>query len=91
MDKATCEEIYDGDGFECVDQEADNSWRHGCYMSEVYKRESDNTYWLACYRLSTDGEVNELGDGDAAITRVYPREVTTVVYTADDMERGDVD
>jgi hypothetical protein len=55
-----------------VEKEADPSWRHGCYMSSTWKRKSDNTFWFASYCVSTDGETNELRDGECDIIRVYP-------------------
>jgi hypothetical protein len=67
-------------GLKSVSQEADNSWRHGCYISPVFHRESDNTYWMAKYRLSHDGETNGLGDGDYSLNQVEPFEKTVTDY-----------
>lgn len=78
--KPTCEELCEEDGFEQVHREADDSWRHGSYVTAVYKRASDGTYWEASYRLSTDGETNELREGLATITQVEPQEVKTIAY-----------
>ena len=80
METPTCEELFDEDGFKSVHREADDSWRHGSYISEVFLRESDNTYWRASYALSTDGETNELREGTASITQVAPKEVSTITY-----------
>lgn len=66
--------------FESVAREADNTWRHGCYMWQVFRRKSDDTYWAAAYCLSTDGETNGLRDGDVEITRVYPHIKTVTDY-----------
>lgn len=63
---------YDEDTLKSVSRELDDSWRHGNRVDEVWKRERDGTYWFAHYRLSTDGETNELRDGECDITRVYP-------------------
>lgn len=52
----------------------------GVYSKEVYHREADDTYWQVSYRMSTDGETNELRDGLAPIVSVYPHEIKTTVY-----------
>ena len=79
MNKPTCEELSD---MKSVHRVADDSWRHGSYIKEVFYREEDNTYWRACYRLSTDGETNELYDGTASIIQVEPIERVVVDYQA---------
>lgn len=56
------------------------SWRHGSRMTVVYRRESDGTFWRAKYRLSTDGECNELREGIAKIDQVEPYEVAVTKY-----------
>lgn len=66
----TCEDLYNEDGYKSVYREADDSWRHGSYVTEVFERESDNTFWLVKYRLSTDGETHELRDDGGVF---YPR------------------
>jgi len=74
----TCEEIRD-DQLKSVDREVDNSWRHGCYINEVYYREADDTYWNVSYRLSTDGETYELREGSADISQVFPVTETVTI------------
>jgi hypothetical protein len=78
----TCEELFDIDPtlFTMVERQVDPSWRHGVYMSDVYRRLSDDTYWCAEYRKSTDGETHELRDGIAAIEQVFPRQITKTEY-----------
>lgn len=81
----TCEELSDVHGdaddfFKIVDSESDPSWRHGSYESTVFLRLADDTYWQACYNVSTDGETHGLRDGDADISRVYPHRVMATVY-----------
>ena len=76
----TCEQIYYEDGLKSVSRKADDSWRHGSYVTEVFKREADQTYWQAVYALSTDGETNELRSGDALVDQVKPVEKTVVDY-----------
>lgn len=82
MQAPTCEDLYNSrrDEYEVVFRETDASWRHGSYVSAVYKRLSDETYWMAQYRLSTDGETNELREGDADIYQVEPYEKVTIDY-----------
>lgn len=81
--KPTCEELFDEE-LELVQRSVDDSWRHGVYVTEVYKRESDLTYWKATYSQSTSGETNGLREGCAVITRVFPREVIAVEYTEEE-------
>lgn len=81
-DNPTCEQLSNGDGVSRVHREADPSWRHGSYMTDVFHRVADDTYWLASYRLSTDGETNELRDGGAEITQVKPVQKTVTAYEA---------
>jgi hypothetical protein len=80
MKKPTCEEIFYEVGLKSVCREVDDSWRHGVYVTEVYKRESDGTYWEASYQLSGDGETNELREGCADIVQVIPQEKTVITY-----------
>jgi len=67
-----CKDMLDRKGFWRLKHHADNSWRHGCYVADVFVRESDSTYWQADYRLSSDGETNELREGTADIMQVKP-------------------
>ena len=39
MKAPTCEELYEEDGFVSVHRESDDSWRHGCYIYEVFCRD----------------------------------------------------
>lgn len=76
----TCEDLWEEDGYERVHREVDDSWRHGCYVAQVFHREADDTHWCASYRVSTDGETNDLRDGLADIIQVRPEEKTIIVY-----------
>lgn len=78
----TCKELWEEKLGEVVFRSDDASWRHGSYRTEVYHRESDNTFWETCYAVSTDGETNGLRTDDAGITRVYPHEIKAIVYKA---------
>jgi hypothetical protein len=80
MKKPTCEELLEIEDTVC--RATDDSWRHGCRVSEVYHRASDGTYWEANYNLSTDGETHGLADGDAEITEVEPVQETVTSYVA---------
>ena len=73
----TCAELQE---MTCVFRDADDSWRHGSYVTQVFRRDEDQTYWQAKYRLSTDGETNELREGIATIVEVEPYEVKTTAY-----------
>jgi hypothetical protein len=79
MDKPTHEELFDGLGFEEVESKVIDTWRHGNRYRVVWKRESDSTYWGTSFRVSTDGETNDLRDGLAQIYQVVPVEKTIVV------------
>ena len=80
MNEPTCKDLFLEDGYESIHRDADDSWRHGAYIGEVFKRDSDGTYWLAAYCLSTDGETNGLREDDADITQVEPKEIVTIKY-----------
>lgn len=80
MQTPTQEELWNEE-LELVEHDASDSWRHGCNITEVYKRESDSTYWQVEYQKSTDGETNGLREGNYTINRVYPKQVTTTVYS----------
>lgn len=81
----TCEDIFNEELGDPVNTE-NGSWRHGMLRTEVYHRDDDNTYWQAVYRVSSDGETNELREGYAQITRVYPHSVITTVYKSKPQE-----
>lgn len=69
---------------ESVLQEIDNSYRHGCYVYEVFHRDVDDTYWSVSYKESGDGEENSLRDGEVKFSRVFKqtRVVTEIFYTS---------
>jgi hypothetical protein len=75
----TCKQLFNEE-LPLADRKTDDSWRHGVRVTEVYRRDEDGTFWQAKYRLSTDGETNELRDGDAQIVQVFPREINVTVY-----------
>lgn len=70
------EEVLD----EPISRTDDVGWRHGTYVTTVYHRAEDDTYWQASYRQSTDGETNELAEGYAQIVRVWPKTKAVTVY-----------
>ncbi len=78
----TNEQMLEEDGVRCVSRETDDSWRHGCRVTQVFHREADDTYWQAKYRLSTDGETHGLRDDDEPtyVMQVKPVNVATVHY-----------
>ena len=79
MNKPTCEELYDEE-LESVHRTSDDSWRHGSHITEVFHREEDDTYWEACYSMSTCGESYGLRDGEARIQQVKPESKVVTVY-----------
>lgn len=78
----TCEELFEEVGFTEVQRETESGWRHGTDETRVFRRKSDGTFWQVCYRVSTDGETNELREGTAEIGQVKPRQVTVTEYHA---------
>jgi len=77
--KPTCKELFEEE-FKKVYHESFSCRWYGKCESVVYYREEDDTYWRARYRLSKDGEINELREGCASITQVMPKEVVTTIY-----------
>jgi len=80
----TAEELLDEDGFEEVEREFDDDWRHGGTRNVVYRRESDDSFWSVAYRISTDGEFNGLREDEYSVFRVVPKQVTTTTYVKAD-------
>lgn len=79
MDIKTFRDLWYDDRLDEVLSEADPSWRHGCYMHEVYRNPENNTYWSVNYQRSGDGEYNGLREGDFDLQQVEPyEEVVTV-------------
>ena len=75
----TCTQLCNEE-LELVDRESNDSWRHGVYVTAIYRRDEDGTFWRTVYRLSSDGETNELREGLAKIKQVFPKEVTVTIY-----------
>ncbi len=76
----TCDQLLEEEGVTLVERVDDATWRHGCYRTDIYHRPDDDTYWRASYRVSTDGETNELREGSADIVRVWPVVKPTTIY-----------
>jgi hypothetical protein len=76
----TCEQLWN----EELDEVSENlaTWRHGHRVTQVFHRESDDTYWQAEYRRSSDGGTNELREGYAEITQVTPEQTMVTHYVA---------
>lgn len=81
MNKPTCEQLFNEE-LESV-QTINNTWRHGYHRIETFHRKEDDTYWQAGYRVSADGETNELREGFATILKVKPVKVETISYVED--------
>ena len=80
MNKPTCKQIFNEDGFKSVKLTENSGWRHGVKREEIFYRESDDTYWSVVYRVSTDGETHELREGIATIFQVKPVKVEKIDY-----------
>lgn len=81
LPKPTHEQLWNEE-LEEIQSEPTDTWRHGSVMETIYHREEDNTHWRAVYRVSADGETNELREGYADITQVEPRQVTVTQYVS---------
>jgi hypothetical protein len=85
MKEPTLKEIWEEELGDPVWTFSDPGYRHGEYRTEVFKRESDDTFWEICYCISGDGEQHELrehaqGWCGVGPTQVRPREIITVEY-----------
>lgn len=80
MESPTQEHLLEEDGLKIVSRISDASWRHGTYETQVFHREKDDTFWQVVFRLSTDGETNELREGGYTIRQVTPQEKVVIVY-----------
>lgn len=78
----TARNLLDRKGYKVVSSEDDADWRHGHTTTTVWQRADDGTFWESTYRVSTDGEVHELRDGDAEVRQVWPVVKTVTQYVA---------
>ncbi len=77
----TASQITEEDeGLEVLKQEPIDTWRWGTVQEIIVKRLSDQTFWAATYRVSSDGETNELREGNARIVQVWPKERIAIVW-----------
>lgn len=79
MNKQKFRDLWYDDQIDLVESEADTSWRHGCYMSEVYKELDSETYWRVDYQLSGDGEWHSISELAFDIVQVEPYTETVVL------------
>ena len=79
-DTPTCEDLIEENGYQEVNRHVDDRWRHGSYITQVFKRLDDGTYWRAKYELSSDGETHGLRDNDADIIQVWRRNIIAFEY-----------
>jgi hypothetical protein len=77
--KPTCEQLWNEE-LEIVKETILSEWRHGNVLSVIYKRNADDTYWRATYRVSVDRDYNELREGSATIKQVVPVKVEIITY-----------
>lgn len=80
MQMPTQEELLNDKLIE-VKIKADNSWRHGSYMTVIYRRDSDQTFWMVKYAVSTDCETHGLRDGKYSCVQVYPYQIEVTRYS----------
>lgn len=76
----TCDDLFEGELGAAVYENVNASWRHGVIRTEVFRRESDDTFWRAVYRGYKDGETNGLREGTAWISQVWPHQVMATAY-----------
>ncbi len=82
MNEPTKEQLLEFDEkiLPIVSETHDASYRHGAYITQVFHRISDNTFWKVLYSLSTDGEEHGLAQGVYKISQVYPKQIIMTVY-----------
>lgn len=80
MNKDTFKELWEEDKLEQIEREVDDSWRHGCYVYEIYKDETGK-YFSVSYQLSTDGEYHGIRENDFDLYEVEP--VKVIVETTE--------
>jgi hypothetical protein len=80
MTKPTAKQLWNEELDEPIWHEDTTGWRHGYYTNQVYLRKEDNTYWMASYEVSTDGETNGLREGTAKIVQCMPFTKTITSY-----------
>ena len=76
---AHCE---DSEDIESVQINNDTSYRHGCYVTEVFFRKTDATFWRINYTVDGTGDHNSLRDEKASVDvgRVMPEIVKETRY-----------
>ena len=83
IEAPTPQQLHDEVGFESVSQETDTQCG-GDYVTEVFLREHDDTYWRVFYFVSEDGYINSLLSAEYCnppeIAQVKPTQVTTIRY-----------
>jgi hypothetical protein len=79
MNTEKFQELWHNGDLVKVDEELDDSWRHGNYVTTVYRYE--NEFWQADYHVSGDAEYHGIRDNDFKLTKVYP--VTKITKTTE--------
>lgn len=92
LKKATYGEISasykdENEDFTLAKEDLDDSWRHGNYVTQVWMRVEDGSFWQVTFRVSGDGETNEMRDLEKyevakEALQVVPKKVLTTVYEA---------
>lgn len=79
MNKQEFKELWENGLLKVVQEEIDDSWRHGNYMHTVYHHAESDTYWACNYQVSGDGEYHGIRDDDYEIFQVEPQTKTVVI------------
>ncbi len=81
MDKKEFAELWYDDWFEEIEDDIDDSWRHGNNHATVFYHEGTKKYYRAYYRVSGDGEYHGLrpSEMDFEFEEVTPITETVVV------------
>lgn len=79
MNRKEFRDLWMDDRLEEVDSHADPSWRHGCYMTDVFLHTETGKYYRASYQRSIDGEYNGIREGNAWVVEVTPVTKTVTV------------
>lgn len=75
MKIAEFRDLWWDDQLESVLRDADDSWRHGCYVYEVFKDEAGR-FWSVNYQKTGDGEYNTLREAECDDpVEVFPHKV----------------
>ena len=70
-------ELWMDDQVESIEQELDNSWRHGNYVYEIFQYQ--DKFYAVNYQESGDGEWHGIRENDFTLKEVFPYTETITV------------